>query len=314
MDNQCNLTIQIGEDMYQSNKQSLLMKTIQVIMQKIYIIFNNSNKNNYKLYKALKKQITHFHFSSQSKIICFSDMHLGNKYCNPQYIQQIITKENPDGIFLLGDTFDEERYAKNLFDKLNVVEKEIIKFLYNFTHKSNKILGLIKGDHDNWLTLNNPLGVKPVEKVLLSLGNKKIIITHGDEYDIHKQTDSNFLKIIIEPIFYLLQWLTKSRHNQTAKNILNWTAKHPIFQKIIKIAKYLACNDAYELSAIAVLIGHFHKKYKYKSLRKRNIIRFRILDGTIEKPKQYAVLKIKRNDKLSIRIKTFHQIKIKQKG
>ncbi len=288
------------------NKTSLLVKTLQYIMRKIYITFNNSNKENYKSYQAISKPVTHFLFPDHVKIICFADIHIGNKYCNPKYIPEIIKKEKPHGVFLLGDTFDAEEYHNSLFQQLNTQEKIVLEYLKNFHHQPEKTLGLIKGDHDNWLTQNNLIESKPISKALLQLGTTKIILTHGDDYDIHKQTDQKFLKIIIEPVFYLLIWLAKSLKNQTAQNIINWARNHPIFIKTIKISRYLAYNDAYAMGANAVVIGHFHTKKKYNGLRNKKIIRYRVLDGAIEKPRQYLIITVKRN-KLSIRIKTFRQ-------
>ncbi len=290
------------------NQTNLLVKTLQYIMRKIYIVFNNSNKENYKSYQAISKPLTHFIFPNDAKIICFADIHMGNKYCNPKYIPKIINKEKPHGVFLLGDTFDAEEYHNSLFQQLDTQEKMVLEYLKNFHHQSGKTLGLIKGDHDNWLTQNNPLESKPISKALLQIGTTKIILTHGDDYDIHKQTDEKFLKIIIEPVFYFLTWLDKGLKSKTAQNIINWVKNHPIFIKTIKISRYLAYKDAYTINASAVVIGHFHTKKKYNGLRNKKIIRYRILDGTIEKPRQYIVITIKRN-KLSIRIKTFKKHK-----
>ncbi len=290
--------------------KKLFIWLLKQMMHLTYIFFINLPKlrkpnNNRPTESSVDKKISKIKLPPDTrKIISFSDLHFGNKFSNPNCLQSIIEKERPDVIILKGDTFDSIESLKYLRKD----EQIAINFLRKFGQTTGKRLILIKGDHDWWLTNSNLLKVRAYEKIITKIGNKTIIATHGDEFDKHKKSNGNFLKRIIEPCFYFLDWLSKEHNSNIAKELLRWGTTTPIFIGVLKYSKKLALDEAINLKGSVVLLGHFHFKHKFVGTRKRNgkrmIIKYITLKGGIDAPRQYLVIRLNKKNKQRIRIKT----------
>jgi UDP-2,3-diacylglucosamine pyrophosphatase LpxH len=115
----------------------------------------------------------------KTKAIFISDVHLGSKGSNPKELYKLLTKEQPEKIFIVGDFIDGWLLKKRFYWTKDCTD--VIRKILSYSNKGTEVV-YITGNHDDFLRSYSPL----------NLGNIKIVdewewngylITHGDLYD-----------------------------------------------------------------------------------------------------------------------------------
>jgi len=115
----------------------------------------------------------------KNKIIFISDVHLGSKGSNPKELYKLLTKEQPEKIFIVGDFIDGWLLKKRFYWTKDCTD--VIRKILSYSNKGTEVV-YITGNHDDFLRSYSPI----------EFGNIKIVdewewngylITHGDLYD-----------------------------------------------------------------------------------------------------------------------------------
>ena len=98
-------------------------------------------------------------------------------------------KNNAKELYLVGDTFD------FWYEYNDVVPKGYHRFFSKITEliENSTDVFFITGNHDLWMNkyIENEIGAKVRDEMLISINDKKIFITHGDEIHNKKLSTSS---------------------------------------------------------------------------------------------------------------------------
>ena len=119
-------------------------------------------------------------------LVVISDVHLGTYGCRAKELLQYLNSIQPKKLILNGDIIDIWQFKKRYFPKDHLrVLKKIISLAVNETE-----VVYITGNHDEMLRKFTDLNlgkIKLTNKEILSLGDKKAWIFHGDVFDASVQ-------------------------------------------------------------------------------------------------------------------------------
>lgn len=167
--------------------------------------------------------------------IFLSDCHLGNKHCNALKLLSFLKNyENEKLIYLVGDIIDDHQLSRWPADHIEALNrllafKEVVYLPGNHDKKFKKLL---------WTKIRN---VIITDITFYKIGNKKYLITHGDQYDPWIKY-TNFISE---------SWIAKISRFWFEKLHTQFIYKDSKFTKnLIKLAK--------RNLAIGVICGHSH--------------------------------------------------------
>lgn len=116
------------------------------------------------------------------ELVVLSDIHLGTFGCRAKEVLRYLKSIDPKTIVLNGDIIDIWQFNKHFFPKSHM---KVIKHLTSLLSKNKKIY-YVTGNHDEMLRKFKgfQLGsLEIVNKLVLTLDNKKAWIFHGDVFD-----------------------------------------------------------------------------------------------------------------------------------
>ena len=114
---------------------------------------------------------------SDCHTLIISDIHLGSKVCRADKILSFLNEASFKTLIINGDLFD-----SNDIGRLNKTHWEILTTLSSLA-KKHKIF-LIGGNHGRKLdNLAKKLGIKLEDELAFSIGNRRFLCFHGDEFD-----------------------------------------------------------------------------------------------------------------------------------
>lgn len=290
--------------------RTVVITILLQIMHHIYVFGTNMPMSKAKQMQAIsknKKEISSFHFPATTRIMTISDIHLGHNCSKPREVMETIQYVNPDVLVIKGDLYDSKKWRTDLFDTLRPEEKKLEAYLREFHQMPNKEIILLRGDHDWWLTDDNPMNVPVYAKATVSLGNHAFLATHSDEYDINKQRNGGwFSRMFIDPTFHALTNQYQQYDSITAGTLLSQISQHPHFLKVLRQSKRAGVHEAVALGCEVVDTGHLHIKHKFYSRKKVNgrRVRYVMLRGAHDAPRQYVSYKVTKKG-LEVHIKTY---------
>jgi len=189
------------------------------------------------------------------KIMFISDVHLGSKGSNANDVYELLKKENPTHLFLVGDIIDGWMLKKRMYWKSEYIN--FIRKILTLAKNGTEVV-YVTGNHDDFLRNYTPM----------ELGNIKIVdeyewngylITHGDLYDGIVQL--KWLGIIgsygYELALSIDRWLKKLGYKKSFSKMLKDKVKSAV-KFITDFEKQLA-YQAYSRGLNGVICGHIHK-------------------------------------------------------
>jgi UDP-2,3-diacylglucosamine pyrophosphatase LpxH len=116
------------------------------------------------------------------ELVVISDIHLGTFGCRAKEVLRYLKSIDPKTIVLNGDIIDIWQFNKHFFPKSHM---KVIKHLTSLLSKNKKIY-YVTGNHDEMLRKFKGFQLgsfEIVNKLVLTLDNKKAWIFHGDVFD-----------------------------------------------------------------------------------------------------------------------------------
>jgi len=113
-----------------------------------------------------------------------SDIHLGNRWCKVKDLDSFLSNVSCDNLYLLGDIF--EGWNKGRSPKWNLRRHPLMRKVLKMARVSR--IQYVTGNHDAFLdefTGSCFDGVELLkESIYSALDGRKLLLVHGDEYDI----------------------------------------------------------------------------------------------------------------------------------
>jgi UDP-2,3-diacylglucosamine pyrophosphatase LpxH len=115
----------------------------------------------------------------KTKAIFISDVHLGSKGSNPKELYKLLTKEQPEKIFIVGDFIDGWLLKKRFYWTKDCTD--VVRKILSYSNKGTEVV-YITGNHDDFLRSYSPLNFGNI-KIVDEWEWNGYLITHGDLYD-----------------------------------------------------------------------------------------------------------------------------------
>lgn len=185
-------------------------------------------------------------------ILVVSDIHLGSPVSKVKALAKVLKNEKYSHLILNGDVFDSkhiERYKKGHWNILSLIRK---------ISKKKKVT-FILGNHDiKSKNIIKILGLEFVEKLKLTINNKKMLFIHFHQFDpfIFKHP---WITDIAERVYYFFQSIDRSKR---FSRWLKRTSKR--FLKIKSNIRDKAINYIKDKDYDCIFGGHIHFAETYK--------------------------------------------------
>lgn len=142
-----------------------------------------------------------------SEIIIISDIHLGSNVCQVERLTKFLDRISTQTLIINGDLFDSWDFRR--------LRKDHWKILKKLRQLSDKIKVIwISGNHDGPAELvSHLIGVDFVNEYIISSGNKRILVLHGDIFDNFISKYPLFTKFA-DKIYRLIQRYDRFHNNQ----------------------------------------------------------------------------------------------------
>ena len=198
--------------------------------------------------------------------IFLSDIHLGSKGCQSKLLLDFLDKHSCENLFLVGDIIDCWRLSSKLYwpqEHSNVFNK----FL-SMSKEGTKVF-FITGNHDDFLRRYQPLQLGNIELTeeyeYQTLKNKKMLIIHGDQFDI-VTTYGRHLALLGDWIYQFL--LILNRYLNFFRSRLGygyWSLSNYLKQKVKGAVNFMSdyeinvSKECQRRGFDGVVCGHIHK-------------------------------------------------------
>ena len=143
------------------------------------------------------------------KSIFLSDIHLGSKGCQAKSLCKFLRSHKCENLFLVGDIIDCWRLKSKLYWPQEHVD--VIRNILSMSKNGTKVI-YITGNHDDLLRLYQPLNLGNIElkeeHEYISVAEKKILVIHGDQFDMVTRYGRH-LSILGDKIYTILLSINK---------------------------------------------------------------------------------------------------------
>lgn len=137
----------------------------------------------------------------QFKYLIISDIHLGDKDCKPEILLKVLKKNKAKNIIIAGDLFDHHNLHRLKKDHWKVLSK------LRKLSKHTNIIYLI-GNHcflkADFMSIL--LGFHCADEHQIELSNKKILVIHGDVFDIYFTKYKHLSNFIIGCYYFIRKY------------------------------------------------------------------------------------------------------------
>ena len=127
--------------------------------------------------------------------VFLSDIHLGNRWCHTDQLTSFLSDLSCDRLYLLGDVF--EGWNRKNSARWNLRRHPLMRRVIKMSRASR--IQYITGNHDAFLDEFSGLSFDGVEILKESfhqtLDGRKLLLVHGDEFDIINQYRKHLAKI-----------------------------------------------------------------------------------------------------------------------
>lgn len=225
----------------------------------------------------------------ETKALFLSDIHLGSKGSNANQVHELLKKENPTHLFLVGDIIDGWLLKKRMYWKQDYIN--VIRKILTLSKNGTKIV-YITGNHDDFLRNYTPM----------ELGNIKFVdeyewngylITHGDLYD--GVVKLKWLGVLgswgYELALSIDRVLKKFGYKKSFSKYTKDKVKHAV--KFITDFENQLAYQAYSRGLKGVICGHIHKPEDKWINVKGNQIHYINCGDWIENNSYYIIKKTK---------------------
>ncbi len=182
--------------------------------------------------------------------IVISDIHLGSKLSRVDSLISLLQNVTFNKLIMNGDIFDSINMKR-----LNKKHWKLLSFLRKLTSDEKNLEVIwIRGNHDGYSDLlTQLLGIKIFDEYIFEWNNKKILVMHGDVFDVF--TSKYPLISEITDIIYKLSIFLDPTNMRLSK----WLKKNSkAFLRNISIVRQRAVKYAKKRNTDIVICGHTH--------------------------------------------------------
>lgn len=192
----------------------------------------------------------------QYKSIWISDIHLGTRGCSSSELLSFLRHTESENLFLVGDIVDMWQLSRKWYWPKE--HNEVVQKFLRKSRKGTKVV-YIPGNHDEAVRDFLPMMIGDIqvskEYEYLSISGKKLLVTHGDLYDIittyHKWLarlgDWGYVTLI--EVNRYLNWIRRKL------NMGHWSLSSYVKRKVKSAASFIGNFE--EALAEACRIRHF---------------------------------------------------------
>lgn len=196
-------------------------------------------------------------------IAVISDTHLGTYGCKAAELLQYLKSIKPEVLILNGDIIDGWQFSKSYFPELHM---KVIKEIFSHLSKGTKVYYLT-GNHDDFLRKFSDFKLGNFylkDKLLLSVGDKKAWIFHGDVFDLTMKSSLfwakmgakgfGILMILNRFVNKILSLIGKNKISLSKKALENMNKRIKLSSNFEEKVSLIATENAYDY----VICGHIH--------------------------------------------------------
>ena len=201
------------------------------------------------------------------KSIWLSDIHLGTSFSKADELLEFLNHYSSEQIILVGDIIDIWGMRSSWNWKPS--HTHLIQKLIKLSQKGVRII-YIPGNHDELFRDYVDLKFGDIEikdKIeYITRDGKRLLVAHGDAYDIFMQDSYRWLAHIGDRAFHIIQFI--SRQNQRIRNFLGrdyWSLAGYMKQRTKSISRIIRRFEQALIGAVrldgydGVICGHIHK-------------------------------------------------------
>ena len=197
-------------------------------------------------------------------IVVISDVHLGTYGCHAKELLKYLKSIKPKEVILNGDIIDIWQFSKRYWPKSHM---KVIKLIMEWISKGVKV-HYITGNHDEMLRkfVGFKLGsFTIVNKVLLTVDDKKMWFFHGDVFDVTMQHSKWIAKLGAKgyDLLIVLNRMVNSVSKKFGKGPVSMSKKIKnsvkSAVKFINNFEQIAADIAIENEYDYVVCGHIHQ-------------------------------------------------------
>lgn len=189
------------------------------------------------------------------KTLFISDVHLGSRGSNPTELYKLLSKEQPDQIFLVGDIIDGWLLKKRFYWNKDCTD--VIRKILSYSNKGTKVI-YITGNHDDFLRSYSPYDFGNIQ-IVDEFEWNGYLITHGDLYDGIVQL--KWLGLIgsygYELALIIDRTLKRFGYKKSFSKMVKDKVKSAV--KFITDFERQLAYQAYSRGLKGVICGHIHK-------------------------------------------------------
>lgn len=200
------------------------------------------------------------------RAIWISDVHLGTRGCQADYLLDFLKHHDAERIFLVGDIIDGWQLRKDWY--WNEQQQNVVMNVLEKARQGAKVV-FVPGNHDEFARDFVGMSFDRVsvesEAVYTTLGGKRLWITHGDQYDGIVQ-HAKWLALLGDSLYVLILKLNQRCNRIRSRLGLGYWSLSQYLKHKVKNA--VAFIDAFESTVTSearrrgfdgVVCGHIHK-------------------------------------------------------
>ncbi len=201
------------------------------------------------------------------KTIVLSDIHLGSAGSKAKEATEFLKQNSCQTLILNGDIIDGWQLRK--YGAWKSKHTNFLRAVLKMMDKHNTKVIYLRGNHDDFLDQVMPLVVGKQFQIrkdfILTSGNKKFYITHGDVFD-SITTNMKWLAHLGDYGYTFLLWLNKIYNKYRERRNLPYYSLSQIIKQKVKLAVNYVTDFEEKLAELAkakgcdgIICGHIHQ-------------------------------------------------------
>lgn len=200
------------------------------------------------------------------RAIWLSDVHLGSKYCQAEFLLDFLKSTECEYLYLVGDIVDIEAMRRSMHWPQS--HNNVIRSILGKAKHGTRIV-FIPGNHDSELRdfEGHHFGEVEIMKQTIhtTADGKRLLITHGDEFD-NVIRCSRLMDLLGDWGYDLLMWINR-RHNQIRRvfNKPYWSLASYLKHRVRNAREYInrfeevVAKEARRQQLDGLVCGHLHR-------------------------------------------------------
>jgi UDP-2,3-diacylglucosamine pyrophosphatase LpxH len=200
------------------------------------------------------------------RTIWISDIHLGTRGCQAEYLLDFLKHTESEYLYLVGDILDIWRMRRSW--GWRQTHNDVVQKLLRKARKGTKVI-FIPGNHDELFRefLNSDFGqieIRP-EHIHVTKEGQRFLVTHGDEFDV-VVTYAKWLAVLGDWSYNALLWIN-TIFNEVRRKLgyPYWSLSAYLKQKAKRAVEFIGAfetalaDEARKRGVDGVVCGHIHK-------------------------------------------------------